>query len=244
MCGDWYDLIDLPGGRVVLDVGDVVGHGLEAAAVMGMLRSVLSAAIRALERPAHALEVLGLYARSIEGALNTTAVKAMVDPDSRLIIYSNAGHPPPVLVHADGECELLDQAIDPPLGARPQHVPASQAGHSYTPGDTLVLYTDGLIERRGEDIDAGLRPPRRDVGAPLAPTARNCWPTRCCTDLGVANGGRGRHRLDRRPALTADRLAHRFSGLQATCRQYECAMSRRWIGSAHCGRSCVALRQS
>jgi serine phosphatase RsbU (regulator of sigma subunit) len=154
--GDWYDLIDLPGGRVVLTVGDVVGHGLEAAAVMGMMRSVLNAAVRDLERPAHALEVLGLYARSMEGALNTTAINAMVDPDSRLITYSNAGHPPLVLVHADGECELLNQVVDPPLGARPQHVPASQAGHSYISGDTLVLYTDGLIERRGEDIDAGL----------------------------------------------------------------------------------------
>ncbi|MFG3339144.1 SpoIIE family protein phosphatase [Glycomyces sp. NPDC048151] len=154
--GDWYDVIDLPRGRFALTIGDVVGHGLEAAAVMGMLRSALNAAIRSLERPAHALEALGLYSRSMEGALNTSAINAMVDPESRLIIYSNAGHPPPVLVHADGECELLNQVIDPPLGARPQHVPASQAGHPYRSDDTLVLYTDGLIERRGEDIDVGL----------------------------------------------------------------------------------------
>jgi serine phosphatase RsbU (regulator of sigma subunit) len=154
--GDWYDLIDLPGGRFALTIGDVVGHGLEAAAVMGMLRSVLNAAVRTLERPAQALEVLGLYARSMEGALNTTSINALVDPDSRLITYSNAGHPPLVLAHPDGECELLNQVIDPPLGARPQHVPSSQAGHSYSSGDTLVLYTDGLIERRGEDIDVGL----------------------------------------------------------------------------------------
>ncbi|MEW9522147.1 PP2C family protein-serine/threonine phosphatase [Streptomyces tubercidicus] len=156
VCGDWYDMVDLPDGRFAVAVGDVVGHGLEAAAAMGMLRSALSAAIRALERPAQALEVLGLYARSVEGALNTTAVKALVDPRSRLIIYSNAGHPPPVLVHADGSYDLLDQATDPPLGARPQHVPRPQAGTAYLPGDTLVLYTDGLIERRDEDIDAGL----------------------------------------------------------------------------------------
>ncbi|MEU1891715.1 PP2C family protein-serine/threonine phosphatase [Streptomyces pristinaespiralis] len=154
--GDWYDLADLSDGRFAVAVGDVVGHGLEAAAVMGMLRSALSAAIRALERPAQALEVLGLYARSVDGALNTTAVKVLVDTRSHLIIYSNAGHPPPVLLHPDGDCELLDRATDPPLGARPQHVPRPQAGHPYTPGDTLVLYTDGLIERRGEDLDAGL----------------------------------------------------------------------------------------
>jgi PAS domain S-box-containing protein len=156
VCGDWYDVVDLSGGRFAVGVGDVVGHGLEAAAVMGMLRSVLNAAIRALERPAHALEVLGLYARSMEGALNSTAVKAMIDTASGLIIYSNSGHPPPALVHPDGQCELLNQVLDPPLGARPQHVPCSQAGLPYASGDTLVLYTDGLFERRGEDIDTGL----------------------------------------------------------------------------------------
>ncbi|POX56288.1 protein phosphatase [Streptomyces sp. Ru71] len=156
VCGDWYDVADIPPDQLALAVGDVIGHGLEAAAVMGMLRSALSAAIRALERPAQALEVLGLYSRSVEGALGTTALQALVDTRSRLITYSSAGHPPPVLLHPDGRCELLDQATDPPLGARPQHVPRPQASLPYRPGDTLVLYTDGLIERRGEDIDAGL----------------------------------------------------------------------------------------
>ncbi|MFI6494863.1 PP2C family protein-serine/threonine phosphatase [Streptomyces sp. NPDC050564] len=156
VCGDWYDVVDLPPDRYAAAVGDVVGHGLQAAAVMGMLRSALSAAIRAIPSPAQALEVLGLYARSVEGATAATAVKVLIDTRSRLIIYSNAGHPPPVLLHPDGTCELLDQATDPPLGARPYHVPRPQAGLPYTRGDTLVLYTDGLIERRDEDIDAGL----------------------------------------------------------------------------------------
>lgn len=154
--GDWYDVVDLSDGCFAAAVGDVVGHGLEAAAVMGMLRSALSAAIRAVERPAQALEVVGLYSRSVDEALNSTAVKVMVDPRSTLITYSNAGHPPPVLVHPNGECELLNQAVDPPLGALPLHVPRSQAGHAYTAGDTLVLYSDGLIERRGEDLDVGI----------------------------------------------------------------------------------------
>lgn len=156
VCGDWYDVVDLPPDRYSIAVGDVVGHGLEAAAVMGMLRSALSAAIRAVPSPAQALEVLGLYARAVDGALATTVVKVLIDPRSRLIIYSNAGHPPPVLLRPDGNWQMLDQATDPPLGARPEHVPRPQAGLSYTPGDTLVLYTDGLIERRGEDIDTGL----------------------------------------------------------------------------------------
>ncbi|MGW2932868.1 SpoIIE family protein phosphatase [Streptomyces sp. NPDC001156] len=156
VCGDWYDIVDLPPDLYSVAVGDVVGHGLHAAAVMGMLRSALSAAIRALPSPAQALEILGLYARSIEGATAATAVKVLIDPRTRLIIYSNAGHPPPVLLHRDGTCELLDQATDPPLGARPHHVPRPQASMTYTRGDTLVLYTDGLIERRDEDIYTGL----------------------------------------------------------------------------------------
>ncbi|MFF3917107.1 PP2C family protein-serine/threonine phosphatase [Streptomyces sp. NPDC001852] len=156
VCGDWYDIVDLPPDRYSVAVGDVVGHGLHAAAVMGMLRSALSAAIRALPSPAQALEILGLYARSIDGATAATAVKVLVDPRTRLIIYSSAGHPPPVLLHGDGTCELLDQATDPPLGARPHHVPRPQASVVYTRGDTLVLYTDGLIERRDADIYAGV----------------------------------------------------------------------------------------
>ncbi|RVU15242.1 PAS domain-containing protein [Streptomyces antnestii] len=156
VCGDWYDVVDLPDGSFGVAVGDVVGHGLEAAAVMGMLRSALSAAVRALHEPAKSLEVLGLYARSVEGALATTAVQAVIDTRHQRISYSSAGHHPPVLVHPDGTSELLDQATDPPLGARPEHVPRPQATLRYTPGDVLVLYTDGLIERRDEDIDAGL----------------------------------------------------------------------------------------
>ncbi|WP_328778022.1 SpoIIE family protein phosphatase [Streptomyces canus] len=157
VCGDWYEVVDLPENRFAVAVGDVVGHGLEAAAVMGMLRSALSAVVRAVEGPARALDVLGLYARYVEGALATTVVQAVIDTRARRILYSSAGHPPPVLLHPDGTCDLLDQATDPPLGARPEPVPRLQADLSYTPGDTFVLYTDGLIERRGEDIDAGLQ---------------------------------------------------------------------------------------
>ncbi|MFE2687105.1 SpoIIE family protein phosphatase [Streptomyces mirabilis] len=156
VCGDWYDTVDLPAGRFTVAVGDVVGHGLTAATVMGRLRSALSAATRTVHGPAQALEVLGLYARSVEGALAATAVQVLVDCHSQLLIYSSAGHPPPVLLHPNGTCELLDQATDPPLGGRPEHVPRPQATTTYTPGDTLILYTDGLIERRGEDIDTGL----------------------------------------------------------------------------------------
>lgn len=156
VCGDWYDVIDLPDGSFAVSVGDVVGHGLEAAAVMGMLRSALSAATRTVEGPAHALEVLCRYALSVDGALTTTAVHAVIHRSEHVITYSSAGHPPPVLLHADGTCDLLDQATDPPLGAHAEHVERAESQVPYTVGDTLVLYSDGLIERRGEDIDAGL----------------------------------------------------------------------------------------
>jgi len=157
VCGDWYDLVDLVGGnRVGVAVGDVVGHGLAAAGVMGQLRSALSAASRVAAGPAEALDVLGRYANVVDGAESATVVTTFIDYDDHSITYSSAGHPPPVLVHPDGRVEFLDKATDPPLDARPDPMPRPQASTSYTAGATLVLYTDGLIERRGEDIDVGL----------------------------------------------------------------------------------------
>ncbi|MCX5071902.1 PP2C family protein-serine/threonine phosphatase [Streptomyces sp. NPDC054949] len=156
VCGDWYDLVDLPGDRIAVAVGDVVGHGLHAAGVMGLLRSALSAASLVADGPARALEVLGLYARSVQGAENTTAVETYIDWDTHTLAYSSAGHLPPALLHLRGGVEFLDQATDPPLGARPEHVARPQAATGFTEGDTLVLYTDGLVERRREDIDVGL----------------------------------------------------------------------------------------
>ncbi|WP_328495401.1 SpoIIE family protein phosphatase [Streptomyces sp. NBC_00414] len=157
VCGDWYDLIDLDAGRLATAVGDVVGHGLEAAGVMGQLRSALSAAIRATGRPAAALTTLAQHARTVEGALATSVVQAVVDRVAHTVTYSCAGHPPPLLAHVDGSVEILDMATDPPLGACDELMSRGETTVGYAPGATLVLYTDGLIERRGEDIDAGLR---------------------------------------------------------------------------------------
>ncbi|MET7800315.1 PP2C family protein-serine/threonine phosphatase [Streptomyces decoyicus] len=156
VCGDWYDLADLPGDRTAVAVGDVVGHGLAAACVMGQLRSALSAAARVADGPARALEVLGIYARSVDGAESTTAVQTVIHWSTHTLSYSSAGHPPPALLHPDGTVELLDRATDPPLGARPEHVDRPEAQVAFADGAVLVLYTDGLIERRHEDIDVGL----------------------------------------------------------------------------------------
>lgn len=165
VCGDWYDLVDLPGDCLAVAVGDVVGHGLAAACVMGQLRSALSAATRVAEGPARALEALGLYARSVEGAESTTAATAFVDWGSHTLTYSSAGHLPPALLHPDGTVTFLDQATDPPLGASVEHSERPEASTPFTEGAALVLYTDGLVERRTEDIDIGLARLARSLGA-------------------------------------------------------------------------------
>lgn len=157
VCGDWYDMVDLVGGnRIGVSVGDVVGHGLAAACAMGQLRSALSAASRVATGPAQALDVLGRYAHVVAGAESATAVVTFVDFERRTIAYSSAGHPPPALLHPSGRVEFLDRATDPPLDARPDPIPRPQAETTFTQGSTLVLYTDGLVERRREDIYAGL----------------------------------------------------------------------------------------
>jgi serine phosphatase RsbU (regulator of sigma subunit) len=156
VCGDWYDLVELPGEQTAVAVGDVVGHGLAAACVMGQLRSALSAAMRVSTGPAQALEALGLYARSVKGAESTTAVSVRIDWPSLSLAYSSAGHPPPALLRGDGTVVFLDQATDPPLGARVEPMQRPEARQGFASGDVLVLYTDGLIERRREDIDLGL----------------------------------------------------------------------------------------
>lgn len=156
VCGDWYDLVELDGEGLAVAVGDVVGHGLAAACAMGQLRSALSGATRVADGPAQALEALDRYARSVDGAESTTVVTTFIDWDDRTITYSCAGHPPPALVHPDGTVTFLDGATDPPLAARPTQLPRPQARTPFVEGSTLVLYTDGLIERRTESIDTGL----------------------------------------------------------------------------------------
>ncbi|MFI1163811.1 PP2C family protein-serine/threonine phosphatase [Streptomyces sp. NPDC020801] len=156
VCGDWYDLVELSEDRLTVAVGDVVGHGLAAACAMGQLRSALSAASCVARGPAQALDALGLYARSVEGAEGTTVVSIFVDCAARTLTYSSAGHLPPALLTPDGAVDFLDRATDPPLGVRIEPVPRPEAIRSFTEGSTLVCYTDGLVERRDEDIDHGL----------------------------------------------------------------------------------------
>jgi serine phosphatase RsbU (regulator of sigma subunit) len=188
VCGDWYDLVDLSGGRLAVAVGDVVGRGLAAAGVMGRLHSALSAAICAVEAPAQALDILGRYARCVDGALATTVVQTVIDRHARRIDYSSAGHLPPLLVSRDRTVDFLDQATDPPLGARSRHIPRPQAARDYEAGSVLALYTDGLVEHHGEDIDVGLRRLADSVGRHVALDPESLADA-VLADLEVAGGG-------------------------------------------------------
>ncbi len=162
--GDWYDVIDLGDGRRGLIVGDCVGHGLEAATAMGALRNVSRALLGDGDGPAEVLDSLHRFATTMPAATYATVVCAIVDLPAQTITYSNAGHLPPLLVH-DGEVTWLDQARTTPLAfADPTRC---EAAVEVRPGDLLVLYTDGLVERRGENIERGLER--------LAANAVACW---------------------------------------------------------------------
>ncbi len=153
--GDWYDVVDLDDGRIALIVGDCVGHGLAAATVMGQLRSACRALLLEHASPATALAALDRFAARLPGAECTTAFCALLTPDTGELVYSSAGHPPPILVEANRTALLLDGARATPLGlsydeSRPE------ASHIIPPRATLLLYTDGLVERRREALDLGI----------------------------------------------------------------------------------------
>jgi hypothetical protein len=151
--GDWYDVFDLPDGRQALVVGDCVGHGLDAATRMGQLRSASRVLLMEGHGPADTLERLSVFAESIEGAECTTVCCVVVDPATGDATYASAGHLPPLL-WAGGEGRWLSEGRSRPLGiGRPSRVESSVR---MGPSDRLLLYTDGLVERRGELIDVGM----------------------------------------------------------------------------------------
>jgi serine phosphatase RsbU (regulator of sigma subunit)/anti-sigma regulatory factor (Ser/Thr protein kinase)/transcriptional regulator with GAF, ATPase, and Fis domain len=153
--GDWYDIVDLPDGRIALTVGDCVGHGLTAATVMGQLRSACRALLLDHPSPRAALCGLDRFAARLPGAQCTTAVCAVLDPGTGELVYSSAGHPPPIVVDADGTTRTLDDGHTIPVGLRPDR-PRPEAHATVPAGATLLLYTDGLVERRGSSIDQGI----------------------------------------------------------------------------------------
>jgi serine phosphatase RsbU (regulator of sigma subunit) len=157
--GDWYDAFRVGDGSTMLVIGDVTGHDRHAAAAMAQVRNVLRGVAHSRpESPASVLAALDRAMGDFEVGTLATAVLGRVerDPDDgvHVVRWSNAGHPAPLLIGPDGGVDVLERAPDRLLG-----VDAASARHEYccrmVPGSTLLLYTDGLIERRGADLDEG-----------------------------------------------------------------------------------------
>ncbi|MFF7971512.1 SpoIIE family protein phosphatase [Streptomyces sp. NPDC007905] len=153
--GDWFDTIKLPGSRTALVVGDVMGHGLNSAAMMGQLRTAVQTMAAMETPPAQLLRNLDDLARRLGENYLATCLYAVYDPIRGELHMANAGHIPPVLVRAeDGRSELLDLPTGAPIGVG--GVPFESTVVRVRPGDRLVLCTDGLVEVRGCDIGEGL----------------------------------------------------------------------------------------
>ena len=151
--GDFYDAISLVDGRLVLFVGDVMGRGVEAAAAMAQMRAAVRAYTAVDPDPASVLGKLDRMFAQFPTDQLVTLVYLVVDPERDEILVANAGHPPPVLLRLDGSTEQLPDADGCPLGVLVQ----DRVAHTVPmrDGDTVLLFTDGLIERRDEDIDIG-----------------------------------------------------------------------------------------
>ena len=151
--GDWYDVIELGHRRLGLAIGDVAGHGMAAATHMGQLRSAMRAYALDVEHPA---EMLGKLSRFSDGQnlRMATVVYATINLDTWVVDFARAGHPYPLLIDADGGATFLSDAGGPPLGSGTPHVYDEQRV-TLAAGETLLLYTDGLIERRGRTLSDG-----------------------------------------------------------------------------------------
>jgi len=166
--GDWYDAFLLPGGALSLIIGDVAGHDLQAAVAMSQMRNMLRGI--ACDRKEPPGKILGrldaagliLYPRQLLTCLY--ALLSQPDPTGPWILhYAAAGHPPPLLITAEGEARFLFEGRSPLLGVLPGLM-RTDAVETLPPDSTIVLYTDGLIERRGEILDEGLERLRRYAG--------------------------------------------------------------------------------
>ncbi|MEV7862873.1 SpoIIE family protein phosphatase [Streptomyces hirsutus] len=153
--GDWYDTVRLQDGRIGIVVGDCVGRGLAAATVMGQLRSACRALLLQDASPAQTLMALDRFAAGVPGAMCTTVFCGVLDPDTGHLTYSSAGHPPGILTQLDGTTLLLDEGRSIPLAVRPgKHRP--EGACTMPARATLLLYTDGLVERRRRPLTAGI----------------------------------------------------------------------------------------
>ena len=151
--GDWFDAIVLDNGHLALVVGDVVGHGVAASAAMGQLRAVLEELLRTETDLGTVLERLDAYAAHSPGMRAATVAVLVLDPDSGKAVYARCGHPAPLVVGEDGSVRQLDSAAGGPLATNAPH----QLAHAtIAPGELVLMFSDGLVERSGHSLDEGV----------------------------------------------------------------------------------------
>ena len=148
--GDWYDLVDRPDDQVVAIIGDVVGHGLEQIGVMGQLRAATNALGRSCAEPNQALTYLDGFVRDFPGAASASVLVLMLDGTTTGRLAS-AGHPPLLHVRGDGTMDVIGEGMRPALGFDVEL--AEPLRFNYAVDDLLVIFTDGLVERRGQQWD-------------------------------------------------------------------------------------------
>ncbi|MFJ8845623.1 SpoIIE family protein phosphatase [Streptomyces cyaneofuscatus] len=174
--GDWFDVVALPSGRSALVVGDVMGHGLAAAATMGRLRSVARTLLGLDIAPERVLARLDLAARDLEEDQVATCLCAVYDHAERTYRLASAGHLPPLTIDAAGRAAFLDVPPGAPLGAGV--IPYDQVTVRMPEGSRIMMYTDGLIKNRHEDIDVSLERLRTAVEGPrtsLSDSSEAAW---------------------------------------------------------------------
>jgi GAF domain-containing protein/anti-sigma regulatory factor (Ser/Thr protein kinase) len=165
--GDWYDVLELPDGRIGVAIGDVVGHGIEAATLMGSLRTALQAyAVQGLS-PAQVAPLLARFALATGPAGMATYLYGVVDAARTSFTFVNSSHPAPLVVRPDGTAELAEAELLPPVGAA-LLASVRETRIALEPGTTLVLYTDGLVERRGERLSTRREQLRQAAAAATA----------------------------------------------------------------------------
>jgi serine phosphatase RsbU (regulator of sigma subunit) len=170
--GDWYDVITLGGGRSALVIGDVMGRGIRAAAVMGQLRTAVRAYARLDLPPNEILQLLDGLTTQMDSNQIATCVYSVHDPNEGRLVYASAGHLPILVRDDSGTVVRADEPTGPPLGT---------GGWMYAsgtiplgPGFTAVLYTDGLVERRDQDIDAGIAALEQALSVVSGPSGAVC----------------------------------------------------------------------
>jgi serine phosphatase RsbU (regulator of sigma subunit) len=152
--GDWYEGLLLDEGTLAVVVGDVVGHGLAAAADMALIRGLITAFLHDGVAIEDVFQRVSRFLLRRPGDLLATAALAIVDSTNSTIDYATAGHPPPIVVEADGAVTMLDGANSPMLGISAPHQIAGQV--TFAPGARLIMYTDGLVERYDRPFTAGI----------------------------------------------------------------------------------------